>query len=416
MTVGWEDAIAIAVAALGGLAIGIERQWSGHAVGPSARIGGARTFTLLGILGGLAGWLWFQGQPILGAALLLTGGALVVAGYAGVSQKDPDGTTEVAALVVLATGTVAGVGQLQFASGIVAVTALLLIEKSRVHKFVSRLDATEIKAGVRFAVMAIVILPLLPEGPYGPWGGVRPRELWLWVLLFSGLSFLGFILRGSVGPKRGDLVAGLLGGVVSSTSVTFSFSRASREHPARSRSLATGVLAACAVMILRVAVAVTILNSALALALVPYLAPPFLVIAAGTVASIRRHGKSDGAVQGSGNPLAFWTALQMAALFQVVLFIVHEVNRAYGGVGLAVSGAILGLTDMDALTLSMARSAAAPEALQTAAFAIAIGVASNNVFKLAVAAFAGSGPIRAIVPAVLGASVGASVAAMLWLR
>ncbi|MEK7347881.1 MAG: DUF4010 domain-containing protein [Candidatus Eisenbacteria bacterium] len=418
MTLGWEEARAIAVALLGGAAIGVERQWSGHAAGPSARIGGVRTFTLLGILGGLAGWLWRQGEPALGAALLLAGGALVVAGYAAVSRRDPDGTTEVAALVVLAAGTAAGAGHLQFASAIVAVTALLLIEKSRLHAAVARLDDAEIRAGIRFAVMAIVILPLLPDGPFGPWGGVRPRELWLWVLLFSGLSFLGFILRRAVGPGRGDLVAGLLGGLVSSTSVTFTFARASEKHPARSRTLASGVLAACTVMMARVLVAAAVLNPRIAWALVPYLAPPLIVLAVGTLSGIRAHdgGGGDGAIEGPANPLELRAALQMAAVFQVVLFVVHEVGLAYGGVGLAVSGAILGLTDVDALTMSMARWAASPDALRAASLAIAIGVLSNNLFKLAVAWFAGRGSMRTLATGALAGSAAASVAAILWLR
>ncbi|HEU4725423.1 MAG TPA: MgtC/SapB family protein [Candidatus Eisenbacteria bacterium] len=416
MTFGWEEARAIGVAALGGAAIGVERQWSGHAAGPSARIGGVRTFTLLGILGGLAGWLWIEGAPTLAAALLLAGGALVVAGYAAVSRRDPDGTTEVAALVVLASGTAAGAGQLQFASAIVALTALLLIEKSRLHRAVAKIDDAELRAAVRFAVMAIVILPLLPEGPFGPWGGVRPRELWLWVLLFSGLSFLGFILRRVVGAGRGDLVAGLLGGAVSSTSVTFTFARASREHPARSRPLASGVLAACAVMIVRVMVAAAILNPRLAWTLVPYLSPPFAVLALGTIGGLRRHEKPDGAIEGPANPLEIWPALQMTAIFQVVLFVVHEVGLAYGGLGLAVSGAILGLTDLDALTLSMARSAAEPDALRGAGLAIAIGVISNSLLKAGVAWFAGRGAMRALVPGVLAASAAAALGAILWFR
>ncbi len=85
--------------------------------------------------------------------------------------------------------------------------------------------------------MAVVILPLLPEGPYGPLGGIRPRELWLLVLFFAGLSFAGFIARRSVGPDRGFPVAGLLGGLVSSTNVTLTFARLSRrEHGAGRRA------------------------------------------------------------------------------------------------------------------------------------------------------------------------------------
>ena len=60
----------ILVAAIGGLAIGIERQWSGHATGPLARFAGIRTFTLLGGVAGISGWLWTLGLQALATVLL----------------------------------------------------------------------------------------------------------------------------------------------------------------------------------------------------------------------------------------------------------------------------------------------------------------------------------------------------------
>ena len=104
---------------------------------------------------------------------------------------------------------------------------LLLVEKSRLHSVVQRIDDVGLRSGVRFAVMALVVLPLLPVGPYGPFGGIRPRELWALVLFFTGLSFTGYLARRVAGPDHGYLVTGLLGGLVSSTNVTLTFARAS---------------------------------------------------------------------------------------------------------------------------------------------------------------------------------------------
>ena len=202
------------IATLGGAAVGLERQWSGHALGPSARFAGIRTFTMLGAVGGLAGWLWLTGVTTLAAVLLGGGVAIVAAAYFAGSRRDIDGTTEVAALVVLAAGVLAGLGSVTLASGIFALVTLLLVEKSRLHALVGRLDDVGLRSGVRFGVMALVVLPLLPEGPYGPLGGVRPRELWMLVLFFSGLSFAGFVARRVVGPGRGYFVTGLLGGLI----------------------------------------------------------------------------------------------------------------------------------------------------------------------------------------------------------
>ncbi|HLQ67009.1 MAG TPA: DUF4010 domain-containing protein [Candidatus Limnocylindrales bacterium] len=411
-----ETALRIAIAALGGAAIGIERQWSGHATGPHARFGGIRTFTLLGVLAGIAGvCLTLQAMPV--AAALVAGGAAIVAGaYWKMDRKDVEATTEVAALVVIAAGVLAGAGQLVLSSGIIAVSTLLLIEKSRLHAAVAHLDRAEVQAAAQFLVMAVVILPLLPAGPFGPLGGIHPRQLWILVLFFSGLSFVGFLARRIVGQRHGYVVAGLLGGMVSSTSVAFTYARASHDDPQSGRQLAYGVLAACTVMYLRILIATGVLNTDLMTALLPYLGPPLLVTAGVTVFGLKRGGAAPANIPEPQNPLQLKRALQMALLFQAVLFAVHAVRDVWGGAGLLVSGAILGLTDMDALTISMARSADDPVMLYHASQAIAAGVLSNTLFKMAVALTLGRGAVRKLVPLGLLLSAAASVAMLLILR
>jgi uncharacterized membrane protein (DUF4010 family) len=410
-----EIALHVAIAALGGAAIGLERQWSGHATGPRARFGGIRTFTLLGALAGVAGVCWAMQAPAVAAALAAGGVALVAGAYWKLGRRDVEATTEAAALVVIAAGVLAGAGKMVLSSGIIALTALLLVEKSRLHVAVSRLDRTEIRAATQFAVMAVVILPLLPEGPFGPLGGIRPRQLWMLVLFFSGLSFAGFLARRIVGERHGYVVAGLLGGLVSSTSTAFTFARASRENPTAGRPLAFGILAACALMYVRILIATGVLNLDLMSALLPYLAPPFLVTVGVTVFGLRRNA-DDAPIPEPRNPLQLKSALQLALLFQGVLFLVHAVRQIWGGAGLLVTGAILGLTDMDALTISMARSADDPPMLLHASRAIAMGVLSNTVFKGAVALILGRGAVRTLAPLGLLLSAAASAAMLLALR
>ena len=228
-----QQLIGILIAALGGLAVGLEREWSGHATGPKARFAGVRTFTLLGILSGISGWLWINQAQLVAAILLAAAAALVVAAYVAASRREVEATTEVASLVVLAAGLTAGLGSWALAGGAIAVTTLLLVEKSRIHDLARKIDDTSLRAGVRFGVMAVVILPLLPEGPFGPGAGFRPRTLWLAVLIFSGLSFAGYLARKGLSGTLGYPVAGLLGGLVSSTGVTFSFSASAARNRAR---------------------------------------------------------------------------------------------------------------------------------------------------------------------------------------
>ena len=383
------------VALLGGLAVGIERQWSGKAEGPRARFAGIRTFTLLGLVAGLCGWLWTVG--LTGPAIIFLAGlgALVVVAYQAASRTDIDGTTEVSAFVVLAAGVLAGAGYERLASGIIAITLLFLVEKKQLHRLVKRLDVVEIRAGARFAIMAAVILPLLPEGPFGPLGGVRPRQLWALVLFFSGLSFLGYLARRSVGRGRGLAVAGLLGGMVSSTSVTLTYSRMSHDHRLPGLALAAGVMGANALLFVRVLLATLALEPRLAAAIWPAFVVPavigFLLFWSGV-----RHQRGDAdKTDEDKNPLQLVAALQMTALFQIVLFGVSFATQNFGQQGLVGSAVLLGLADVDALTLSMAKATTAQIAAADAArFALIVGILTNTIVKLSLAVVIGRASYR----------------------
>ncbi len=398
MAIEPQGAIGIAIAALGGAAVGLEREWSGHASGPQAHFAGIRTFTLLGGLAGVSGWLWTQNLQLAAVVFLAGATAMIVAAYVAASRHSIDGTTEVAALVVLAAGLLSGTGHIVLASALIAVTTFLLIEKSRLHAIIARIDDAGLRAGVRFAVMAVVILPLLPSGPFGPLGGIRPRQLWLFVLLFSGLSFAGYIARRTVGVERGYSVAGLLGGFVSSTAVTLNFSRTSRQDQGAPSALALGVAAACTILNLRVLIAAAILRPALAQALIPYLLAPFVVGAIIFLVGLTKRQERI-TVQPPPNPLQVVNALQMALLFQLVLFGVYTVRAHWGGTGLLLSGAVLGFTDVDALTISMARSVDAEIPLKVAAEAVAIGIFSNTILKLLLGVLVGRGRFRGLTAA-----------------
>ncbi len=401
----------IAAAALGGLAVGIERQWSGHA---EAHFAGVRTFTLLGGCAGLAGWLWQRGYDVPATVLLAGAVLLVIAAYVAASRRDIDGTSEMAALLVCGAGFVSGLGGLALASAIIAVTLLMLVEKTRLHDWVRRLNDAELRAGARFAVLAMVVLPLLPEGPFGPFDAVRPRRLWMLVLLFAGLSFVGYIARRAVGARRGATLAGLLGGLVSSTQVTLAHARASRETPRLAAALASGALAASTVLFLRTLVAALVLAPPLALALLPLCALPFVAGVLATAASARQASAAGPAGEsGPGNPLQLRGALQMALLFQLVLVLVYAAREYFGSAGLLVSAALVGLTDVDAVTVSMVRMLRDGMPAAAAAQAVAIGILSNTLLKLALACLLGAGRFRLVTGAGLAAICTALAVALL---
>jgi uncharacterized membrane protein (DUF4010 family) len=404
----------VIVAILGGAAVGVERQHSGHATGPDARLGGIRTFTLLGASAGIAGFLIHSGLAIPAATLVIGALAIVVAGYVRASKRDIDATTEVAAVVVIGAGVIAGTGQLQLSAALTTLTVLLLAEKPRLHGFVARLDEPTMLAAARFAVMSAVILPLLPEGPFGPGPGIRPRDLWILVLMFSGLSFAGYLAQRVTG-SAGYPLTGFLGGLVSSTSVTLSFARLSASHPGSAAALATGAVAASTVLFARVVVVAAILDRSVVTTLMRYLAAPFVVGLLAVALAFRSLRDAKHAPTKLRNPLQFRDALEMALLFQIVLFGVFYVRKWVGDTGLMATGFVLGLTDVDALTMSMTRSVASQVTVDLACRAIAVGIVANSLMKSAIAIALGAARFKWHAAGSLIAMAAAGAAALMWL-
>jgi len=378
------DWLGVFVAILGGAAVGVERQRSGHATGPQARLGGIRTFTLLGTLGGIGGYLTETGSAV--AAALLVSGALglIVAGYVRASKNDIDATTEVAALVVVGAGVLAGLDQIRLSAALTTITVLLLAEKPRLHTLVARLDEPTMLAAARFAVMSIVVLPLLPEGPFGPGPGIKPRDLWLLVLLFSGMSFVGYIAQRMSGAA-GYPLTGLLGGLVSSTSVTLTFARLSKSHEQQAVPLATGAIAASTVLFVRVAIAVAVIEMSVLPVLARYLAAPFVAALIALALSWRSLRGATVEPTKLRNPLQLRNAIEMALLFQAVLYVVFYMREWVGDDGMLASGFVLGLTDVDALTLSMSRSVETGTSIDSACRAITAGIIANSLMKSGIA-------------------------------
>jgi uncharacterized membrane protein (DUF4010 family) len=226
------------------------------------------------------------------------------------------------------------------------------------------------------------------------------------------LSFLGYVARRILGQHRGCLVAGLLGGLVSSTNVTFTFARSSRAEPSADRALAFGTAAANAMLYPRVLVATAVLNLPLLPMVARYIALPGLVAAIAVVAGLRSSRGDEAPASAIANPLQLTSALQLALVFQVVLMMVSVARDAWGQAGVYGSAAVFGLTDVDALTVSMARGVAYSASLQTAAVAIAIGVLSNSVLKLTLALLFGSPRFQRIAGVTLAMMIVAAASAL----
>ena len=295
--------------------------------------------------------------------------------------------------------------------GITAVTLVLLVEKKQLHGVVSKIDRR--RCGPARAS------PSWPPSSCrfcrrdrGPLGGIRPRQLWLFVLFFSGLSFLGYFARRTFGKNRGYAVAGTLGGLLSSTSVTLAFARLSRSVPEAGRALAAGTLGANVVLFPRVLIASMALAPARGLALWPSFVAP---VAIGTVLFLRGLRDTGRAyrVKSEANPLQFKSALQMVIAFQLVLFVANYARNEFGQQDPG-SALVMGAFDMDAITISMAQMTRNGTSAALAAQAVTVGVVSNTIVKLGIAVVLGRGRFRPLTAAGLTLMAVALLAAAFW--
>lgn len=383
---------AFAIALFLGALVGIERE-KRQSDAPVRGIGGIRTFILFAEAGAIAAWLALSlASPWIFAAAGACVTALVLAGYLAAARARPDDiglTTEVAALVVFLLGGLTVAGEAALAVALAIATSAILAFKQPLHAVVGRIGRDDLYAGLKLLVATFIVLPVLPDRPVDPWGALNPYRMWWLVILISGLSLVGYVATRWLGSGRGVPLTGFFGGLVSSTAVTLSFARRSRDDAADlvlADSLAAGVLLAWAVMFVRIGVEVAAVHPAL---LAPLAAPlAALGAAAGVAAAVayRRAGRGvaeDGGDVPLRNPFSLMAATRFAALFAAVLLVVELVERYAPGRGLYGVAALAGLTDVDAITLSMASSArdgSVPAA--TAVGAILVAATSNTLVKL----------------------------------
>ncbi len=358
------------------LLIGLERERDQieREEGPRRLFGGVRTFPLIALTGYLLSvhvWAYVAGLLVLGGLLALSYHRKTQQGRVGL-------TTEIAALVTYSLGPTAQMDALWLtvASGII--TVLLLELKQPLEQLARRLPDEEIFTFAQFVLLTAVILPLLPNRAFTPFE-LNPFKAWLVVVAVAGISYLSYLLQRWRGNTQGILVAALLGGVYSSTATTVALSRQGRGHAARAGTLAGAIVMATGVMYIRLVVLIWLFAPTLGRAILPpFVAMSLLSLVLGGL-WLWRGGGARPANLAPENPLQLSHALVFAILFIGLQVITRVTIRELGNAGLYTLAGLTGMTDIDPFILSLTQHTSL--AIQQAALAIAIAVASNNLFK-----------------------------------
>ena len=366
-----------------GLIVGVERGWQRRDDPGGGRTAGVRTFALVGLLGGLAGVLSAAAGsaiPWLVCMALLTVVFAVFSYREGGAEKDFSVTNVVAAMTVFVLGVLAVIGNVQMAAAGGVTTAALLASREHLHRAVARLSWVELRSALLLLAMTAVVLPILPDRTIDPLAAVNPREVWLLMILTGAVSFAGYIALKIGGPERGPPVAGLAGGLASSTATTLAMARLSREvrNPA---GPAAGAAFASMASLLRATFLPMVLQPALgALLIVPAGAAAVVFGAAGLL-GLRRDASGGDAPANPGPPFDVVTVLGFGLLLAAVMLAGAWIAQRVGSAGVYAFAVASGLVDVDAVTLANARAVEHGQPLGVSGAAILLAMAANAVLR-----------------------------------
>jgi uncharacterized membrane protein (DUF4010 family) len=404
-------ALALAI----GLLFGVERGWQEREAKSGARAAGIRTFALVGLLGGVWGLL----SHAIGAAVL----GLAAIGFAGwfgffawreeTATGRRSATGFVAGLLAFALGAYAVMGDKAAAGSVAVAATFILAERRALHGFLETLKWIELRAALMLLVMTFVLLPVLPDRFVDPWSALNPYRLWLLTILTAAVSYAGYIAVKLAGPRNGPLYAGALGGLVSSTTVTWTFARMARQHLYGASEASAGIAASWTLSLMRM--------GAIAVALAPPLALPLgLPVAAGAMiaalAAVAMYRRSTVAASGASvaltDPFDLRAILRFTVALAAIMLAAKWLSQISGDAGLFSLAAISGAADVDPITLSTAQAVGASMAAALGAGIILVAAGANIVAKIALAVVFGG--IRFALPLVVTGVVAASVAGMVF--
>lgn len=388
-----------------GILVGLQREYA-HQQAERELFAGARTLALIGLAGCASALLAdLTAMPwIFVAAFLTVGGLIAISYFVTASAGNIGLTSEVAAVIVFLIGALCYWGSLEIAAALGVGTAVLLSLKVGVRRFVGRITEQDVLATLKFAVITAIVLPLLPNRTFGPapLDVLNPQNIWLMVVFISAISFIGYVLIKLVGPRRGVGLTGLLGGLVSSTAVTLSFTQRSRGHAGLAKPFALAITVAWTMMFVRVLIEAAVLNGQLLSALwVPMGGAGGVGFAYCGYLLFFVKEKARGENVTLKAPFELGPALRFAIAYAAILVVSRGAQMLLGDPGVYVSAALSGIADVDAITLSLARMAGAGTVeIETASKAIVLAAMVNTSVKGGVVFALGAVSLRkSILPA-----------------
>ena len=383
-----ENLKAIVTVLLIGLMIGLQRSLT-YILQKEQFFMGSRTFALIALAGYMAGWL---GSEIDGFVLVVT---LTIAAFIAmtyhfkVTKLGKLGiTTQIAAFITYLIGLMVWYDLQNYAIFIAVLIIVLLEIKPKLQQIERHISPTDIDSVILLLVMTFVILPVLPDKMIGPYHLFNPYKTWVMAIIISALSFVGYIAIKILGQKHGVLVTGAAGGLISSTAVSITLSEIFPKRVDLIPIYAAGITISWTFMFIRVFVETLIIDVQLAkIVAIPYL----LTAAIGLVYVYYLYKRAPTAEvefhnpKLEKNPLQLSEAIKFGILFGIIYGAISFVENRYGDIGVYVVSVISGITDVDAITLSLSEMAKEQRLTQLAALTGIVAASyTNTIVKLTI--------------------------------
>ena len=378
-----------------GFVIGLQREMHTIYSNKTQDFGGARTFSMISLFGYLSAWFsTFFPYFFLIAAVLM--GLLLIAAYIvnSVSIAEKGATTEFAALVTFVIGGMLNYSLPIFSVFITIIVLFVLNIKDTVREYEQTITKKDLSAAILFMIMTFVILPVLPDKTIDPMGLVNLYRIWIMVVLVAGISFFGYIAIRILGSTHGIGVAGLFGGLVSSTAVAMSMARRVHENGFLAKNLALGIALASSMMLIRAGIEMWVINPGITrLFIIPIVVGS--LFGYGYIAMLYFTSKRENIPQNIEfkNPFDLKEALVMGLIFGATLALITLSNRYIGDMGVYAVALVSGIADVDAIILSLSSLAKNGLNPTTAQYAILIAIISNTFAKAALVLFFGKMPL-----------------------
>ncbi|MGB0416782.1 MAG: MgtC/SapB family protein [Coraliomargarita sp.] len=403
-------------ASLGAL-IGLIRQWGEQQEGDAdTTFAGLRTFVLWSLVGFASAYISSEQAPFAFiAGMLLVGGHIVLRSVFAREETSVGFTTGAAGILAVLIGGLCYWNQTTLAVVMTGVTMLVIGLKHKSHTWTRGFTQEDIRSTLQFVAVTGVVLPLVPNQGYGPYEAFNPYNLWLMVVLISGLGFVGYILMRMLGTRAGVALTGVVGGMASSTATTLAFSKESKVYPELSGGFAMAIVMACTIMVWRVLLILGLIYPPF----VSELWLPFLIFSipgllyALWAGMLSKQGKEATDIPNLKNPLGLSIAIKFALIYAIISLLVKLFSSTELNQGLLALSFLSGLTDMDAIALSITNNLKdGIVATELAVKAVIIAAIANTVLKAGLVFSLGSTPIKKHIAIALGSTVLAGIATL----